>query len=94
MTGISFERKISTGHILTMVVMISGLVVGWFTLVADTKANTSEIVRHDARITRLETAGEADRLQQTKLLTEMQVDLRYMRQAIEQLQRQGRPPSP
>jgi hypothetical protein len=86
------DLKISIGNLLTIGSVIIGLTIGWQTLAAGVQANAKDIIRLDAQVdlqsVRLEkTLAElqAYRITETNILTELRTDMRYLREAIDQL---------
>lgn len=86
------DVKISLGNILTIGSVIIGLSIGWQTLASGVQTNASDILKLDARVNkqderveRLIVELQAYRLSETTLLTELRTDMRYLREAIDQL---------
>lgn len=86
------DFKISIGNILTIGSVVVGLSIGWQTLTSGVQTNASDILKLDARVTaqgdkleRLIGELQAYRLSETTLLTELRTDMRYLREAIDQL---------
>lgn len=86
------DFKISIGNILTIGSVVVGLSIGWQTLASGVQTNASDILKLDARVTaqgdkleRLFGELQAYRLSETTLLTELRTDMRYLREAIDQL---------
>lgn len=86
------DFKISIGNILTIGSVVVGLSIGWQTLASGVQTNASDILKLDARVTtqgdkleRLIGELQAYRLSETTLLTELRTDMRYLREAIDQL---------
>ena len=86
------DVKISLGNILTIGSVIVGLSIGWQTLASGVQTNASDILKLDARVNkqderveRLIVELQAYRLSETTLLTELRTDMRYLREAIDQL---------
>lgn len=86
------DFKISIGNILTIGSVVVGLSIGWQTLTSGVQTNASDILKLDARVTtqgdkleRLIVELQAYRLSETTLLTELRTDMRYLREAIDQL---------
>ena len=94
--GFEIEKKFSLGHIVTIVTMIIGLTVGWQALAGQTAGNTAEITavkaenrQQDEALASMLAIINAERLEQQKLLTEMRVDIRYLRRAVENEKREA-----
>jgi hypothetical protein len=96
-----FKSDISLGNVLTMIAMAVAVAMGW-------QALTSAVAEMDRKVTRVEQKadkieGEAERLRDKvesrelatqRAVTEIQTDLRYVRQSLEYLVRAnggGRP---
>lgn len=86
------DFKISIGNILAIGSVVVGLSIGWQTLASGVQTNASDILKLDARVTtqgdkleRLIVELQAYRLRETTLLTELRTDMRYLREAIDQL---------
>ena len=86
------DFKISIGNILTIGSVVVGLSIGWQTMASGVQTNASDILKLDARVTtqgdkleRLIGELQAYRLSETTLLTELRTDMRYLREAIDQL---------
>lgn len=90
------DMGISMGNILTIITMIVGLSVGYEATVGNVTANTKNIYENSQRInkisdrvTTLIDALQSERISQTQLLTEMKVDLRYLRQTVDEIRKSG-----
>ncbi len=81
--GFEIEKKISLGHIVTILTVIVGLGIGWQALAGETAQNTKDNERQDASLSAISATINADRLEQQKLLTEMRTDIRYLRRDVE-----------
>lgn len=86
------DLKISLGNILTIGSVIIGLTIGWQTLAAGVQTNASDIQKLDTRVNdqgdRLDTLMtelQTNRINETALLTELRTDMRYLREAIDQI---------
>lgn len=86
------DFKISLGNILTIGSVVIGLTIGWQTLASGVQTNASDIQKLDARVNkqddrieRLIVELQAYRLSETTLLTELRTDMRYLREAIDQI---------
>lgn len=92
MPNVSFDYKISLGNVISAATVIIGLTVGWQTLAGETSTNTRDIVQVNKRIDALDTSLQgvireiqADRLSQTRILTELASDMRYLRTAVDEI---------
>lgn len=86
------DLKISLGNILTIGSVIVGLTIGWQTLAAGVQSNSNDIQKLDTRVNdqgdRLDTLMtelQTNRINETALLTELRTDMRYLREAIDQI---------
>jgi hypothetical protein len=83
------DVKISLGNILTIASVIVGLTTGWMTLASGVQQNSADILKIDGRVSaqadRTITELQAYRLSETTLLTELRTDMRYLREAVDQL---------
>lgn len=86
------DFKISLGNILTIGSVVIGLTIGWQTLAAGVQSNSNDIMKLDSRVSaqgdrldRTITELQAYRLSETTLLTELRTDMRYLREAIDQI---------
>ena len=86
------DVKISLGNILTIASVIVGLTTGWMTLASGVQHNSADILKIDGRVSaqadrldRTITELQAYRLSETTLLTELRTDMRYLREAIDQI---------
>ena len=94
--GFNIEKTFNLGHLITIITVIVGLSIGWQAIAGQTADNTAEITavkaenrQQDQALTALLAAINADRLEQQKLLTEMRVDIRYLRRAVETEKRES-----
>ena len=86
------DVKISLGNILTIASVIVGLTTGWMTLASGVQQNSADILKVDGRVSaqadrldRTITELQAYRLSEATLLTELRTDMRYLREAIDQI---------
>jgi uncharacterized phage infection (PIP) family protein YhgE len=86
------DLKISIGNILTIGSVIIGLTIGWQTLASGVQTNANDIQKLDTRVNdqgdRLDTLMtelQTNRVNETALLTELRTDMRYLREAIDQI---------
>jgi TolA-binding protein len=86
------DLKISIGNILTIGSVIIGLTIGWQTLAAGVQTNASDILKLDGKVNdqgdrmdKMMTDLQANRINETALLTELRTDMRYLREAVEKL---------
>ena len=89
---IKFDDRLSLGNVITIGTLLVGLVVGWTQLGQGIDVNATGIRKVEVRVTALESNFNtllrdlgAERVAQTRVLTEVQTDLRYLRQAVDQL---------
>ena len=90
------DLKISMGNILSILTIISGLTVGWFTMAQSVDINAKDVASLERRVTKAEEAIaklsdnlQGDRLALNTVLTQLQSDVRYMRDAIDELKQRG-----
>lgn len=88
--GFEIERKFSIGHLITIVTVIVSMAIGWQALAGQSTENSRSIVqvqiandRQDQALASMLATINADRLENQKLLTEMRVDIRYLRRSEE-----------
>ncbi len=86
------DLKISLGNILTIGSVVIGLTIGWQTLASGVQTNATDIQKLDTRVNdqgdRLDTLMtelQTNRINETALLTELRTDMRYLREAIDQI---------
>ena len=86
------DLKISLGNILTIGSVIIGLTVGWQTLASGVQTNATDIQKLDTRVNdqngrldKLMSELQTNRVNETALLTELRTDMRYLREAIDQI---------
>lgn len=89
MPQITWRMDFSFGHLLTIITMVSGLFLGWQTLVTEVQAHTNALASLDKRVTaqeqryqQLVDAAQADRIRQTEILAELRTDIKYLRQTL------------
>lgn len=86
---VEFDRKFSVGNIWTIGVVLAGLVAGWAQFGNNIETNARDIKAVEARVTSMENNFRAllDQLSakevvQTRILTELQTDMKYVRGAL------------
>jgi uncharacterized phage infection (PIP) family protein YhgE len=86
------DLKISIGNILTIGSVIIGLTIGWQTLASGVQTNATDIQKLDTRVNdqngrldKLMSELQTNRVNETALLTELRTDMRYLREAIDQI---------
>lgn len=84
-----FDRKFSVGNIWTIGVVMAGLVAGWVQFGNNIDTNARDIKAVEVRVTSMENNFRAllDQLRdkevaQTRILTELQTDMKYVRGAL------------
>lgn len=94
MPKLEFDPKFSIGNVVTVALLIISLVGGWFTLTGNVTTNAREIVNVSSRVSELEKSVAAlvrdlqnDKLDQTRILTQLQTDMSYTRAAVDDLKR-------
>jgi hypothetical protein len=82
-----FDRKFSIGNVWTIGVVLVGLVAGWMQFGSDIQTNAKDTATLAIRVTNLETNFHAllkqlgdERVTQTRILTEIQSDLKYLKE--------------
>lgn len=82
-----FDRKISIGNLWTIGVVVVGLVYGWAQFGNDINANARDLRSVEQRITVLENNFQGllrelatERVTMTRILTEIQTDIRYIKE--------------
>lgn len=97
MPKLEFDPKFSIGNVVTVALLIISLVGGWFTLTGNVTTNAREIVNVSTRVSELEKSVAAlvrdlqnDKLDQTRILTQLQTDMSYTRAAVEDLRSAAR----
>lgn len=86
------DLKISLGNIMTIGSVIIGLTIGWQTLASGVQINATDIQKLDVRVNdqggrldKLMAELQTNRINETALLTELRTDMRYLREAIDQI---------
>jgi len=84
--------QISMGNILTIAATIIGLAMGWQTIVGVTQTNAKDVASVTRRVDAMEIniatiikEFNSDRLDTTRILTELQSDMRYTRIAVDEI---------
>lgn len=82
-----FDRKFSIGNVWTIGVVLVGLVAGWVQFGSDIQAGAKDTAALTARVTNLENNFHSllkqlgdERVTQTRILTEIQSDLKYLKE--------------
>lgn len=86
MAGISFDSKISLGHLITVGTVLVSMGIGWANLDGRVKATETAMASQASQIK--EIAAEADITRTT--LAEIRVDVGYLRRWVEELRREDR----
>lgn len=81
------DRKVSVGNIWTIGVVVVGIVAGWVQFGNNIEGNAKDIRMVEVRVSNLEHNFQAllrelgaERVTQTRILTEMQSDLKYIKE--------------
>lgn len=81
------DKKISVGNIWTIGVVAVGLVAGWVQFGNNIETNAKDIRLVEMRVSALESNFQAllrelgtERVEQTKILTEIQSDIKYIKE--------------
>lgn len=84
---IEFDRKISVGNLWTIGVVVVGVVAGWVQFGNNLESNAKDLRLVEIRVTALESNFQAllrelgdERIIQTRILTEIQSDLKYIKE--------------
>ena len=84
-----FDRKFSIGNVVTIGTIIVGGIMAWTQVAGGTVSNAREIMTVQARVSIIENNYQAllrdlnvERVEQTRILTELQTDLRYVRESL------------
>jgi len=86
MAGISFDPKISLGHLITTGTVLVGVGIGWANLDNRVKATEVVTVSHTIAIKELSDESEVDRL----TLNGIRIDVGYLRDWVEDIKQQDR----
>ncbi len=96
MTSMTFENKFTIGNLVTIVLAVGGGILVWGTTVSQVQQSASEIVSLKNDIVQIKRDAadllasiNQDRQEQAKLLTELAVDVRYLRRSVEEFKRTG-----
>lgn len=92
MPKLEFDPKFSIGNVVTVGLLVLSLVGGWFTLTGNVSTNAKEIASVSQRVSVLESSLAElirglgnDKVEQTRILTQLQTDMSYTRAAVEDL---------
>jgi uncharacterized coiled-coil protein SlyX len=86
MAGISFDSKVSLGHLITIGTVLISVGIGWANLDNRVTANEKKVSEQTILIKEL--SDEADLTRTT--LAEIRVDVGYLRRWVEELRREER----
>lgn len=94
MPKIEFDPKLSIGNVVTIAMLALSLAGGWFTLVGTMSANakdiqnvTERVSAIEANITEMVRQLNAEKVDQTRILTQLQTDMSYTREAVDEIRR-------
>lgn len=97
MPHLEFDPKFSIGNVITVGMLIVSLVIGWGTLTSSVSSNAQEIKQVSTRVSVLETGLATlirelanEKVDQARILTQLQTDMSYTRVAVEKLERTSR----
>lgn len=97
MPKLEFDPKFSLGNIVTVGLLIISLVGGWFNLTNGVGTNAKEIDAVKTRVSHIESSLAdlirglgSDKIEQTRILTQLQTDMSYTRAAVEELRQASR----
>lgn len=92
MPHLEFDKRLSLGNIITVGALLVTMATAWATLGESQRSQGRQLVNIDARVDAVESQASElsqriadERVEQTRLLTELQADVRYMRAAIDDL---------
>lgn len=92
MTQLEFDKRLSLGNLLTIGAVLFAMAGAWFTMGEVQRAQSRELTSLDNRVSILEQSLQDvmqqisnERLNQTRILTEMQADVRYLRTSLDEL---------
>ena len=83
----SYRPDISLGNLLTLAAMLVGLALGWQALSSSVAEMERKVTKIEIEADKLRDRVTANELTTQKTLTEIQTDMRYVRQALDQLTR-------
>ncbi len=94
MDKVRFDPQVSLGSLITTMTLVAGIALGWQSLAASVAVNQQDIARVAAATAnnaqRLDSLNKEEldrRVQLTKMLAELQTDLRYLRAAVDDIKR-------
>ena len=83
------DPKITVGNIITAATIAGALVVGWVNFGASIETNAKDIAGVAARVDRIESNFTTllndlnqERVDQTRILTELQTDIKYIKERL------------
>lgn len=89
----SFKPEISTGNIISICTVVVGLAIGWQALSSTVDNVVTKALKLELEVEKLRDKVNANELTTQKALTEIQGDMRYMRQSLDHLVRSITPRS-
>lgn len=92
MPKLEFDPKFSIGNVVTVALLMISLIGGWFNLTNGVGTNAKEIDAVKTRVSHIESSLAEmirglgnDKVEQTRILTQLQTDMSYTRAAVEDL---------
>lgn len=96
MPRLEFDPKFSIGNLVTVAMLVVSLISGFFMLTGNVATNAREIATVASRVDVLERSMAdlirqlgTDKVDQTRILTDLQADMRYTRAAVDELRQRG-----
>lgn len=84
-----FDWKLSLGNLLTIGLVAGGIITGWAHITSSNAENTRDLLTVSARVSAIESnfqtllrENNLERIEQTRILTELQTDMRYVRETL------------
>ena len=88
-SNVNFKPDFSFGNLITIGMLVVSIAGGWALLSTTVKANTARIERIEAQQEAQRTTSSQVQLEVVKALTELQTDVRYLRQAVDAFTKQN-----
>ena len=88
MPNIKFNTEVSITGLITILTLIVSLAGGWALLSTNVKSNADRIAALELRTSKAADDDRTAQLELVKTLTELQTDVRYLRQAVDTFTKQ------
>lgn len=88
MPNIKFNTEVSITGLITILILIVSLTGGWALLSTNVKSNADRIAVLELRTSKAADDDRTAQLELVKTLTELQTDVRYLRQAVDTFTKQ------